>query len=221
MSELVRESVPILTPSITTRKASATLSAGDHESLMTFTASASAWAFGSAAAIGVKLAAPDRPVVALIGDGGFGQNPVALATALADEIAVVWVIMNNQAFGTIAVAGPPECTAAFLRSIALELACGNDLADAYVSIVDVEVDPLVAPRHRLAAQTLTDAIATAENAIDSVNSAIRHDSKTDTFRARVGGSAPIEATVGVAAEDHGPPAGRCGRPLRGAHFPAA
>ena len=55
------------------------------------------------------------------------------------------LLIDLEAFGTIAVAGPPECTAAFLRSVALELACGNDLADAYVSIVDVDVDPLVAP----------------------------------------------------------------------------
>ena len=41
-------------------------------------------------------------VVALIGDGGFGQNPAMLATAFEDDIAVVWVIMNNHAFGTIA-----------------------------------------------------------------------------------------------------------------------
>jgi nucleoid-associated protein YgaU len=125
------------------------------------------------------------------------------------------LLIDLEAFGTIAVAGPPECTAAFLRSIALELACGNDLADAYVSIVDVDVDPLVAPRHRLTAQTLTDAIATAENAIDSVHSAIRHDSKADTFRARVGGSAPIEATVVVASDHHDSAAGTFA-PRRGA-----
>ena len=45
---------------------------------------------------------PDKVVVALIGDGGFGQNPAALATAFEEDIAVVWVIMNNHAFGTIA-----------------------------------------------------------------------------------------------------------------------
>src|SRR5690606_25126299 len=41
-------------------------------------------------------------VVALVGDGGFGQNPAALATAFEEDIPVVWVIMNNYAFGTIA-----------------------------------------------------------------------------------------------------------------------
>lgn len=58
--------------------------------------------FGSPAALGVKVARPDRVVVALVGDGGFGQNPAALATAFEADIAVVWVIMNNHAFGTIA-----------------------------------------------------------------------------------------------------------------------
>jgi acetolactate synthase-1/2/3 large subunit len=58
--------------------------------------------FGPPAALGAKLAMPDRVVISLVGDGGFGQNPAFLATAFADDIAVVWVIMNNHAFGTIA-----------------------------------------------------------------------------------------------------------------------
>lgn len=58
--------------------------------------------FGSPAAIGAKIALPDRVVVALVGDGGFGQNPAALATAFENDVAVIWVIMNNHAFGTIA-----------------------------------------------------------------------------------------------------------------------
>jgi acetolactate synthase-1/2/3 large subunit len=58
--------------------------------------------FGAPAAIGAKLACPDKVVVALIGDGGFGQNPALLATARHEETAVVWIIMNNDAFGTIA-----------------------------------------------------------------------------------------------------------------------
>ena len=58
--------------------------------------------FGAPAALGAKIARPDRVVVALIGDGGFGQNPALLATAFERDVAVVWVIMNNHAFGTIA-----------------------------------------------------------------------------------------------------------------------
>lgn len=58
--------------------------------------------FGGPAAIGAKIAAPDKVVIALIGDGGFGQNPALLATANHEDIAVIWLIMNNNAFGTIA-----------------------------------------------------------------------------------------------------------------------
>ena len=58
--------------------------------------------FGAPAALGAKLAAPDRVVISLVGDGGFGQNPSMLATAFEEDIAVVWVVMNNRAFGTIA-----------------------------------------------------------------------------------------------------------------------
>ncbi|MFL6774882.1 MAG: thiamine pyrophosphate-binding protein [Sphingomicrobium sp.] len=58
--------------------------------------------FGAPAALGAKIAAPDRVVVSLVGDGGFGQNPSLLATAFEENIPVVWVVMNNRAFGTIA-----------------------------------------------------------------------------------------------------------------------
>jgi len=58
--------------------------------------------FGAPAAVGAKIACPDRVVVALVGDGGFGQNPAVLATAAEQNTGVVWVIMNNNAYGTIA-----------------------------------------------------------------------------------------------------------------------
>jgi acetolactate synthase-1/2/3 large subunit len=58
--------------------------------------------FGSAAILGAKLAAPDKKVITLVGDGGFGTNPSVIATAVEQNIPVVWVVMNNSAFGTIA-----------------------------------------------------------------------------------------------------------------------
>ena len=58
--------------------------------------------FGAPAAIGAKMACPDKVVLALVGDGGFGQNPAMLATAVEQGVAVIWLIMNNNAYGTIA-----------------------------------------------------------------------------------------------------------------------
>jgi len=58
--------------------------------------------FGPAAVLGVKIAQPHRAAVALIGDGGFGSNPSVVATAMEAGLPVVWLIMDNAAFGTIA-----------------------------------------------------------------------------------------------------------------------
>ena len=58
--------------------------------------------FGPAAVLGGKVAAPDRIVLNLTGDGGFGINPSVLAAAVEHGIACTWVVMNNSAFGTIA-----------------------------------------------------------------------------------------------------------------------
>ena len=58
--------------------------------------------FGPAAVLGVKVAHPDRAAVALIGDGGFSTNPSVIATAMEAELPVVWLVMDNAGFGTIA-----------------------------------------------------------------------------------------------------------------------
>ena len=58
--------------------------------------------FGPSAVLGVKMAHPDRAAVALIGDGGFSTNPSVIATAMEAELPVVWLVMDNAGFGTIA-----------------------------------------------------------------------------------------------------------------------
>jgi acetolactate synthase-1/2/3 large subunit len=52
---------------------------------------------GPPAALGAKLADPDRPVICFVGDGGFGANSHAVATAVEANIPVVWVVINNYA----------------------------------------------------------------------------------------------------------------------------
>jgi acetolactate synthase-1/2/3 large subunit len=57
--------------------------------------------FGAAGVLGAKLAAPDRPCVAIAGDGSFSMVPHVLMTAVEYEIPVVWVIWNN--FGWVSI----------------------------------------------------------------------------------------------------------------------
>ena len=54
--------------------------------------------WGLPAAIGVKLALPDRPVVALIGDGSAMYTCQALWSAAHDKVGVVFVILNNRSY---------------------------------------------------------------------------------------------------------------------------
>jgi benzoylformate decarboxylase len=54
--------------------------------------------WGLPAAIGVKLALPDRPVVALVGDGSAMYTCQALWTAARYRVDVVFVLLNNASY---------------------------------------------------------------------------------------------------------------------------
>ena len=58
--------------------------------------------YGIGAAIGAKLAAPDRPVVGLVGDGSMFYSDSGIWTAAHHKIPVLYVIPNNQAYGIVA-----------------------------------------------------------------------------------------------------------------------
>jgi acetolactate synthase-1/2/3 large subunit len=53
-------------------------------------------------ALGAKVACPQRPVIAVIGDGGFMYNVQELATAVQQKINVIAVVFNDNAFGNVA-----------------------------------------------------------------------------------------------------------------------
>ncbi len=55
--------------------------------------------FSFACGLGIKLAAPDRPVISLMGDGGFGMTVSELSTAVDHGINTVTVVMNNGCWG--------------------------------------------------------------------------------------------------------------------------
>jgi acetolactate synthase I/II/III large subunit len=60
-----------------------------------------AMGFGVAGALGAQFAAPDRPVVAVCGDGGMVMTANAIATAAEYELPVTWVVWNNFGYGSI------------------------------------------------------------------------------------------------------------------------
>jgi thiamine pyrophosphate-dependent acetolactate synthase large subunit-like protein/nitrite reductase/ring-hydroxylating ferredoxin subunit len=57
--------------------------------------------FGFPAAMGAWAAAPDRPILAVTGDGGFGQYLAELTTAVKYEMDITHVLLNNSQLGKI------------------------------------------------------------------------------------------------------------------------
>ena len=57
--------------------------------------------FGYPAAMGAWAAAPDRPIVAITGDGGFGQYMGELCTAVKYNMKITHILLNNRELGKI------------------------------------------------------------------------------------------------------------------------
>ncbi len=132
-----------------------------------------AMGYGVPGAVGAKLAAPDRSVVALCGDGGFLMSGQEIETAVRYGVGITVVVFRNGMHGTIAMhqardvgrtAGSgigPVDLAGFARSLGAEgytVTAPGDLVPALrdaaahegVSLVDVVTDPdLITPTSRL------------------------------------------------------------------------
>ncbi|MBI2162505.1 MAG: thiamine pyrophosphate-binding protein [Candidatus Rokubacteria bacterium] len=57
--------------------------------------------YGVPAAIGAKIARPERPVLCVVGDGGFLYSVNELATAVKYRLSVVFLVMNDNRYGAI------------------------------------------------------------------------------------------------------------------------
>ncbi len=55
--------------------------------------------FGYAAALGAQAAAPSRPVISIMGDGGFGFTMAELTTAIRHDLPVIAIVLDNGAWG--------------------------------------------------------------------------------------------------------------------------
>jgi acetolactate synthase-1/2/3 large subunit len=64
-------------------------------------ATSGAMGYGLPAAIAAALVHRDRPVVALLGDGGLGMTMAELETAAREKVRVVAIVFDNERYGTI------------------------------------------------------------------------------------------------------------------------
>ena len=57
--------------------------------------------FSFPGAIGAKVAQPNKPVVGIIGDGGFLYTAQELATCVRHKIGFPMIVVNDNAYGVI------------------------------------------------------------------------------------------------------------------------
>jgi pyruvate dehydrogenase (quinone) len=87
---------------------------------------------GLSYAIAAKLAYPDRPSVAVVGDGGFAMLMAEFSTAVANKLSVKIVILKNNSLAEVKFEqkeiGNPEygCTLAPIDFVAFAKACGGE-----------------------------------------------------------------------------------------------
>jgi benzoylformate decarboxylase len=68
------------------------------------TTSSGSLGWGMGAALGLRLARPEREVIAVLGDGAFQFSPQALWVAARYHIPVTYVVINNQSYAAVAAA---------------------------------------------------------------------------------------------------------------------
>lgn len=125
--------------------------------------------WGLPLALGAKQAAPDKPVIAIVGDGGFAHAWSELETALRMRLPVTVVVLNNQRLGyerdyeSISFGAYSDaCDLAPVDHAAIARACGCDgvrveaaadvgsaldraLTNSRATVLDVMVDPSAYP----------------------------------------------------------------------------
>jgi benzoylformate decarboxylase len=111
--------------------------------------------WGIPAAIGIKLALPDRPVIALVGDGSAMYTIQALWTAAHDRIAVVFVVLNNRSYRILkqrllALRGHAEQVDTYV---------GMELVDPPIDFVGLARSLGVAAEHVKTVHDATDLVA--------------------------------------------------------------
>lgn len=111
--------------------------------------------FGLPAAVGVAMAAPDRPVVGVIGDGSANYGITALWTAAQEQVPVTFVLLRNGTYGALRwfadLLGVPDAPGLDVPGIDFtRIAAGYGVASRHVSSPDelrtALAEPLSGPR---------------------------------------------------------------------------
>ncbi|MDO0933294.1 3D-(3,5/4)-trihydroxycyclohexane-1,2-dione acylhydrolase (decyclizing) [Streptomyces sp. DG2A-72] len=106
------------------------------------------------AAIGVKLAAPDRPVWALVGDGTYLMMPTEIVTAVQEGVAIKMLLVQNHGYASIG--GLSEETGAERFGTAYRFRAGDGTFSGAPLPVDLAANAASLGMRVLRAKTVAD-----------------------------------------------------------------
>ncbi len=98
---------------------------------------------GMAQPLGAKVAAPDREVCCLIGDGAFGMHPQEVETAVRHGLKVTWVVFADRAWGMVKMS--QSIAAKPLKTVARRLLLDRPLPEGdtvYADLGEIRFDEL-------------------------------------------------------------------------------
>jgi len=129
---------------------------------------------GIPAAMGIKLAYPNRPLVAVVGDGGLGMSLAGLMTSLETDLPITVVVMNNASLGWVEHVQGKRVIASKLgnydyAAIARAMGCGG----IRVETAD-EIRTALETALRSKITTVIDVVTSSEQTWESVACSLRN-----------------------------------------------
>jgi acetolactate synthase-1/2/3 large subunit len=97
-------------------------------------------------AMGAKLAAPEKLVINVIGDGGFGMVGTDFETAVRERIPILTVLLNNSALGSYDQYLPISCERYGMKNLSGQYAKMAEALGGYGEKVESPADVLTALR---------------------------------------------------------------------------
>jgi acetolactate synthase I/II/III large subunit len=98
---------------------------------------------GVSQALGARVAAPDRTVCCIIGDGAFGMHPQELETAVRHDLPVIYLVLADRAWGMVKMS--QQIAAKPVKAIAKKVIVDRGLRDdetIYADFHEIEFDAL-------------------------------------------------------------------------------
>ena len=89
---------------------------------------------GMGQAVGAQVAAPDRTVCCIIGDGAFGMHPQEVETAVRHGLPVVWIVLADRAWGMVKMS--QQIAAKPVKTIARKVISNRALDDDEIIYAD-------------------------------------------------------------------------------------